>query len=105
MLPKKGDKKDPYNYRGIALINSLTKLLSMKIANRITKWTETNLLIPEEQAGFWAKRGCRDHLLTLNAIVNIHLSRSDDICMRYSQTSKERFIPSVTLNYGISCTI
>lgn len=43
------------------------------IAKRITKWPETNLLIPEEQAGFQAGRGCRDHLFTLNSIVNIHV--------------------------------
>lgn len=73
MLYKKGDKTDPYNYRGIALINTITKLFTAMLGRRLLKWTNENQIIPEEQAGFREKRGCRDHLFTLSTLLNINI--------------------------------
>lgn len=73
MLYKKGDKADPNNYRGISLINTITKLFTTIIAGRLSDWTEENSLIPEEQAGFRRMRGCRDHLFTLATVIGMHV--------------------------------
>lgn len=73
MLYKKGEKTDPYNYRGIALVNTVTKIFTTLIAKRLVDWAEANSLIPEEQAGFRPKRGCQDHLFTLASITNLHV--------------------------------
>ncbi|XP_043474456.1 uncharacterized protein LOC122506384 [Leptopilina heterotoma] len=56
MLYKKGDHTDPMNYRGIALLNSVTKVFTSLLAKRLGGWAESCRLIPEEQAGFRAKR-------------------------------------------------
>lgn len=72
MLHKKGDKKDPSNYRGIALVNSLAKIFTTVISKRIMVWSEANDIIPEEQAGFRRGRGCLDQIFSLSSAININ---------------------------------
>lgn len=67
MLHKKGDASDPNNFRGIALVNCLTKVFTQLINQRLTTWATNNKLIPEEQAGFLKGRGCQDNVFILNA--------------------------------------
>lgn len=71
MIYKKDDPKDPDNYRGIALINSLAKILTYLITKRVTKFIETNNLLPENQSGFREKRGCNDNIFVLNSIIQL----------------------------------
>lgn len=71
LLHKKGDPKNPGNYRGIALMNCLTKIFTQIINERIKKWAEDNGLIPEEQSGFRTGRGCEDNVFTLQALLQI----------------------------------
>ena len=71
MLHKKGCKNDPKNYRGISLINTILKLYTSLILNRLEKWVEHAKLLPEAQAGFRKKRGCAEHIFTLDAIREI----------------------------------
>lgn len=52
MIHKKGDAMDPFNYRGIALVNSITKLFTLILFNRINRWAEDHGKLPESQAGF-----------------------------------------------------
>ncbi|XP_015124165.1 uncharacterized protein LOC107046156 [Diachasma alloeum] len=47
MIFKKGDKDDPGNYRGIALVNTTTKLFTEILRKRLENWTESNGLLPE----------------------------------------------------------
>lgn len=71
MLHKKGDPEDPNNYRGIALVNCITKVFTEIIHERIKKWAESKGLIPEEQAGFRSGRGCEDNIFVLQAILHL----------------------------------
>lgn len=71
MLHKKGDPTDPGNYRGIALVNCITKIFTQIIHDRIKKWAETEDLIPEEQAGFRNGRGCEDNVFVLQSVLQI----------------------------------
>ena len=71
MLYKKGCKEDPRNYRGISLINTLLKLYTSLILKRLEKWVTKAKILPESQAGFRKKRGCVDHIFTLDAIREI----------------------------------
>lgn len=66
---KKGNESDPSNYRGITLVNCLTKIFNQIIHERIRKWAEENCLIPEEQAGFRAGWGCKDNVFNLLALL------------------------------------
>ncbi|CAL8092847.1 unnamed protein product [Orchesella dallaii] len=75
MLFKKGDPADPRNYRGISLINTILKLFTSIMLARLEEWAEANELLPESQAGFRKKRGCTDHIFTLEAVRQISWRR------------------------------
>jgi hypothetical protein len=53
-LFKKGDRHDPNNYRGISLLDALSKIFTSVLNKRLTLWAEKHHLIPEKQAGFRA---------------------------------------------------
>lgn len=73
MIYKKGDKKDPGNYRGIALINTLAKLFTSIMKSRLVAWAIRNQMFPECQAGFVEGRGCLDNNFTLMLAINLQL--------------------------------
>ncbi|KAH3716408.1 hypothetical protein DPMN_059130 [Dreissena polymorpha] len=49
------DKRDPTNYRGIAVTGSIYKAYCAVINNRLTKWAEDNNVFADEQNGFRRK--------------------------------------------------
>ncbi|KAI5742771.1 hypothetical protein M8J77_011149 [Diaphorina citri] len=73
MLYKKGEVNLPDNYRSIALLNSVFKIFTHMISQRILSYGEDNKLFIEAQAGFRPGRGCTDNVFTLASIINIHL--------------------------------
>ena len=72
---KSGCKKDPNNYRGISLVNSLCKLYSSVLNNRLYKWAELNGKIDEAQAGFREGYSTTDNLFTLHALIQKYLTK------------------------------
>uniref|UniRef100_A0A023FB05 Putative endonuclease-reverse transcriptase n=1 Tax=Triatoma infestans TaxID=30076 RepID=A0A023FB05_TRIIF len=72
MLFKKGCRNVSENYRGISLLNTVTKLFTSLIATRLMNWVESNNVFPEGQAGFRRGRSCIDNLFVLNSIASIH---------------------------------
>ena len=58
-LPKKGDLKNCYNWRGIMLLSIPSKFLCKVILNRIDEKIHNKL---GEQARFRAIRGCVDQI-------------------------------------------
>jgi hypothetical protein len=70
MLFKKGLKNDCNNYRGISIINSISKLYDYVLCNRLTQWFKPAW----EQAGAQAKRGCIEHIVALRLLM--------DMCVR-----------------------
>lgn len=76
MLFKKGDKTDPSNYRGIALINSITKLFTSILKSRLQTWAHTRKIIPECQTGFVPDKCCLDNTFVLMASINQQLRLS-----------------------------
>ncbi len=61
LFKSKGSPDDMSKYRAICLLNHSYKLLSSYLLFRLLKDVEQKL--PENQAGFRKKRGCRDKLL------------------------------------------
>ena len=51
-LYKGGPSTNPENYRGISLINSISKIFTGILTTRLQKWAEENSVIDESQAGF-----------------------------------------------------
>ena len=57
-IPKKGDLADPDNYRGIALIAVLLKIVAKIITTRLTTILERERILIKEQAGFRTREEC-----------------------------------------------
>ena len=51
-LHKKFDINDVDNYRGISLLNVLSKVFTHTVNRRLTEWVESNNVISDAQAGF-----------------------------------------------------
>lgn len=73
LLHKKGDQANVENYRGITLLNSVAKLFTAMIAGRLTRWADSENIMPECQSGFRPGRSCIDNLFVLLTVVNLHL--------------------------------
>ncbi|XP_015119434.1 uncharacterized protein LOC107042764 [Diachasma alloeum] len=73
MIFKKGDRDDPGNYRGIALVNTGTKLFNEILRKRLEKWAETNNILPESQHGFRRGRSCTDAIFCLLSAIHLQL--------------------------------
>ena len=66
MLFKQGNRKDPNNYRGISVINSIAKLFDMVLCNRLELWFKPY----REQAGAQRGRDCIEHIVTLRLLTD-----------------------------------
>ena len=66
-LPKKGDLSKCNNWRGITLLNTVNKLITIIVHNRISKVMDKKLR--NQQAGFRPGRSCIDHINTLRIII------------------------------------
>ena len=63
ILPKKGDLSLPGNYRGIMLLETAYKIVSILLLNRLRPIAES--LDHEQQCGFRPGRGCNDAVFTV----------------------------------------
>ena len=61
---KKGDKKNPANYRPVSLTSNVGKIMERIIKEEIVKLLETNKSTRDSQHGFRSKRSCLTNLLT-----------------------------------------
>ena len=76
---KKGDDKNPDNYRGITLISCIGKLFTSCINNRLTLYLESSGALNENQAGFRDGYSTLDHIYTLHSIIEFYLHRKEKI--------------------------
>ena len=72
-LPKSptNDPRVPLNYRGISLLSAVSKLYTSTLNTRLSKFSEENDLIVDEQNGFRKDRSCLDHIFVLHNILRI----------------------------------
>ena len=63
---KRGDKNNTNNYRGISVINCISKLYDMILCERLNHWFKPY----REQAGAQRKRSCLEHIVTLRIITD-----------------------------------
>ena len=73
-LHKKGNKKDPNNYRGISLVPVTYKILSKALLNRAEGILDQQL--GEYQAGFRKGRSCSEQILNLKNIIEMRKIRN-----------------------------
>jgi exonuclease III len=68
-LYKKGERSNPKNYRGIALLNTVVKIFTRLIEMRLRHWAEICNLLPESQSGFRRERSCVDNIFVLHTMI------------------------------------
>jgi sorting nexin-29 len=64
---KKGDPTEVENYRGISLLDTNYKILSLTILNRLEKYA--SVIIGEYQSGFIRGRLTTNHIFTIRQIM------------------------------------
>ena len=60
---KKGDKKDPENYRPVSLTSICCKVLEHILCSNISKHLDKHNILSDNQHGFRAKRSCETQLV------------------------------------------
>jgi hypothetical protein len=78
-IHKKGDKSEPANYRGITLINSIAKIFSLTLRNRLNIWCEQQSIFNDVQFGFRSKRSTTDCVFILHSIIQKVLSNNQSL--------------------------
>ena len=69
----------PKNYRPISLANTVLKLFTLLISNRLLIWTEKYKIISEYQAAYKRNVGCADHVFVLTAAIQYNIFKGKPI--------------------------
>jgi len=109
LLKKTGDPTQPKNYRPIALLDVLAKVISSIIAKRLDGHLHRVGL--QEQAGFTSQRGCVDATATLKiALQNLHVANQDayvlfvDLVKAFDSVNRE-MLWKILYKYGLPKTL
>ena len=74
-LHKKGNVNEPSNYRGIALLSSVSKIFTKMLNNRLVDWADKCNKMSELQAGFTRGKSTVDQIFVLQTLISKYLSR------------------------------
>ena len=69
-LHKKGDASIPSNYRGIALLSTLSKFFALMIETHLVSFQTSLKKIAAEQFGFTKNRRAQDPIFILDTLIN-----------------------------------
>ena len=76
---KKGDCNMPSNYRGITLVNTMGKIFSLILRNRINNWCESESVFNDSQYGFREGRSTADAIFVLHSVIQKVLSKNSKL--------------------------
>ena len=79
---KKGDPKDPANYRGITLVSALGKVFTRLLNDRLEKFANDNDILLKNQAGFRKNHATTDHVYVLQTIIELFLKKGKNYMLR-----------------------
>jgi len=110
-IHKKGDATDPSNFRPIALLNTISKLFTSVLSERLNGWISRNHAFSDFQAGFRKDKGCPDHIFVLQALIHLKISKGEKLFACFMDLSQAFDSPDhqklwiVLLQYGVSLKI
>jgi Reverse transcriptase (RNA-dependent DNA polymerase) len=78
-IHKKGDKKNPANYRPVSLTSNIGKIMERIIKDEIVQLLERNQSIRDSQHGFRSKRSCLTNLLIFMEEVAEQLDSGEEV--------------------------
>ena len=84
MLFKKGSRLSCDNYRGISIIDCMSKVYDYVLYNRLVQWFKPD----KEQVGAQPKRGCVEHIVTLRLIMDFCFRRKKKLFIAFVDFSK-----------------
>jgi hypothetical protein len=64
---KKGDRKDPRNYRGISLLNACYKIYAKILNGKLKTYAETFIMEPQNR--FRSGRSCIDPIFSIKLLL------------------------------------
>ena len=73
LFHKKGNNNQPSNYKGIALTNTISKIFTHILNERLSSWVVKSNILPESQGGFRPGRGCLDNIFILQSAIHFKL--------------------------------
>lgn len=74
-LYKKGGMGEVSNYRGLSFLDTIYKIFTGVILDRINCWIELNQILKECQAGFRKNYSTVDNIFNLSSLVHLQLSK------------------------------
>ena len=84
MLHKKGSWLACDNFRGISIIESMSKIYDYILYNRLARW-----FIPDrEQAGSQPKRSCIEQIVTLRLLISYAIAKRLKLYILFVDYSK-----------------
>ena len=81
---KKGNRQERRNYRGISVINSITRLYDMVLCARLKRW----FLPYREQAGAQKGCGCMEHIVTLRLLTDFAKRKKNTLFVTFVDFSQ-----------------
>ena len=87
-IHKKGDKKNPANYRPVSLTSNIGKIMERIIKDEIIQLLERNQAIRDSQHGFRSKRSCLTNLLIFMEEVAEQLDSGEEVDVIYLDFQK-----------------
>jgi len=100
-LLKKGDPKEPSNYRPISILSTALKLYTKILNTRLTTWCNQKSKISDYQVGFRKNRSCADHIFTLMAMSQIQLLKGKELHVAFVDLSQAFDTPNHSLLWNV----
>ena len=83
LVHKGGNRDDLHNWRPLMLSNTIGKLYSAVLADRISTWASDGGRLSSEQKGFTDHEGCLEHNFVLQTAIEDAQRRGEELCVAW----------------------